>query len=138
MPPDSPSNGSGPAPGEVPPGLKTPAPHDRPSLAAQMAEADAQRAAAANAALHDQIAHMLEDDPATLLMNLPALFGQALIEIVAAGVQAGIQRAAQAQAAPADVAARKPILLAQTGNVRMAAQAAMTGMPPPVPPGTAG
>jgi hypothetical protein len=59
------------------------------------------------------------------------------MEIVAAGVQLGIERAAQAQQAPvtpAEAAGRKPILLAQTGNVRMAAQAAMTGMPPSVPP----
>lgn len=89
-----------------------------------MAGADAQRQEAAQAELqrrtaelHAQIAAMLATDPAALLMALPDLFGASFAEMVAAGVQLGLQRAAQAeqqaQQAPADTAARKPILLAQ-------------------------
>src|SRR5579859_2981917 len=140
MPPSTPPGSNG--HGDLPPGLKTPAPHPAPPLAAHMAEAAAaaQEAAQAElhrrtAALHEQIAVMLATDPASLIMAIPDLFGASLVEMVAAGVQLGLQRAAraeqQAQQGEADAAVpRKPILLAQTGNVNMAARAAMEGMPP--------
>jgi hypothetical protein len=144
MPPEDPQqNGHG-GPQAA---FRRPAPHPVPSLAAKMAEADAARDAAAKAelaqrtaALHEHIGAMLGTDPAALLMALPDLFGASLVEMVAAGVQLGLARAAAAEqekaqqaATPEAAAARKPILLAQTGNVVMAAQAAMTGMPPPPP-----
>lgn len=141
--------------GDAPAGLKRPAPFPVPSVAAQMAEADAAAQAAMEAelqrrakAVHDHIAVLLhgdpgngvEPDPAGLIMAIPDLFFGSLVEALAQAVQIGLQRAAEAEQkrmqeaqAPEQVAARKPILLAQTGNVRMAAQAAMTGMPPGTP-----
>lgn len=126
--------------------FKRPAPHPAPSLAAQMAEADAQaqaqhQAAAAQALLAD-LSAMLGGDPAAFMRLIDHLFGPVIANAVAAGVQVGIQRAGeaerermqaeQAQAAK-DMAAAHPLLAAHTGNVHMAAQAAMTGMPPGTP-----
>lgn len=146
MPPPSPSSPNG--HDGVPEALRKPPPHPVPSLAAQMAEADAERDAAAKAELqartaelHDHIAAMLATDPAAFVMNLPALLGASLVEAVAAGVQIGFTRAmeqmaqqqAQQEQAPKD--APSPLLrVTGTGNVHQAAQAAMGGMPLPGPP----
>jgi hypothetical protein len=113
-----------------------------------MAQADAEQINAANAEMERLAAEramaeraVVEEalDANPFLRALPAVYGPALVEAVAQGVQIGLQRAAQAeqqaqQHAAAQAPPGKPILLAQTGNVHIAAQAAMTGMPPPGPP----
>ena len=121
-----------------------------------MAEADAQIQEAAKAELarrtaevHDYLMVLIKGnpdadppvkpDPAALLMTIPDLFGASLVEMIATGVMVGLQRATevalQAQQEQAAKGAASPLLrVTGTGNVQQAAQAAMTGMPPQVPP----
>jgi hypothetical protein len=124
-----------------------------------MAEADAQIQEAAKAELarrtaevHDYLMVLIKGnpdadppvkpDPAALLMTIPDLFGASLVEMIATGVMVGLQRATEAalqeQARQQEAAQQtaSPLLRVQgTGNVHQAAQAAMTGMPPPPPGG---
>lgn len=124
-----------------PPGpFRKPAPHAVPSLAAQMADADAQQAAARMQAILDDVDAMRDGDAPAFLRLLDGLFAPVIANAVAAGVQAGIERATAAQAAQMeqaakDAAGRQPLLRAMTGNVHMAAQAALGTQPPmPGPP----
>lgn len=78
-----------PAPGQpnghadIPPGFRAAAPPE--------AKSPAELAAQQQQAIHDELAALLESDPAAVLQALPNLFGQHIANMVTAGVAAALQ-----------------------------------------------